>query len=769
MTGGASARSQTVTGLTNGTNYTFQLKAVNGEGDSSSVSATATPVAGNTVPGAPRSFTATAGNTQVILNWQAPSSDGGSAITSYSYRVQITGSGTWSPDWTNITGGASARSQTVMGLTNGTNYTFELKAVNGEGDSSSVSATATPVSGNTVSGAPRNFIATAGNTQVKLKWQPPTSDGGSAITHYSYRARQTTLNTWSPNWTTVSGGGSARSQTVTGLTNGTNYTFQLKAVNGEGDSSSVSATATPATPPASPFISVWKTTSASETITLPLRSGYNYNFTVDWGDNSATSTITAHDDTDRTHTYANPGTYTITIEGTVEAWYFNNGGDKDKLYQVTNLGSVGWKSLEGAFRGCKKLTTVAGGDVSGVTNMDSMFRDANSVNPDVTNWDTSSVTDMSYMFLSVSSANPDVTNWDTSSVTDMRSMFSLTNSANPDVSGWDTSSVKNMASMFFWSTSAEPDMSQWDFRSVTDMQNIFTKTALPTANYSALLKRIVATSTKEHIHLGGGGSKYDSSAVAARRTLVDDRSWTITDGGLHNDNPFTSVWKTTSASETITLPLRSGYNYNFTVDWGDGSATSTVTAHNDTDRTHTYTNAGTYTVTITGLVEAWYFNSRGDRAKLYQVTELGDMGWKNLERAFYGCYNLTTFAGGDVSGVTNMAQMFHDATSATPDTSGWDVSSVTNMASMFRGTNSPNPDTSNWDTSSVTNMASMFQASSANPDVSNWDTSSVKNMAYMFFLAASANPDVSGWDTSSVTNMSSMFGDTFVYPPLTPM
>ena len=118
-----------------------------------------------------------------LLGW-------GSAITSYSYRVQITGSGTWSPDWTNITGGASARSQTVMGLTNGTNYTFELKAVNGEGDSSSVSATATPVSGNTVSGAPRNFIATAGNTQVKLKWQPPTSDGGSAITHYSYRARK---------------------------------------------------------------------------------------------------------------------------------------------------------------------------------------------------------------------------------------------------------------------------------------------------------------------------------------------------------------------------------------------------------------------------------------------------------------------------------------------------------------------------------------------------------------------------------------------------
>ena len=179
-------------------------------------------------------------------------------------------------------------------------------------------------------------------------------------------------------------------------------------------------------------------------------------------------------------------------------------------------------------------------------------------------------------------------------------------------------------------------------------------------------------------------------------TLVNDRSWTITDGGLHNNNPFTSVWKTTSASESITLPLRSGYNYDFTVDWGDGSSTSTVTAHDDTDRTHTYANAGEYTVTITGLVEAWYFNNGGSKNKIIQVTELGDMGWKNLELAFYRCRNLTTVAGGDVSGVTNMSYMFGDAASANPDVSGWDTSNVTNMQGMFSDSyaTSANPDVS---------------------------------------------------------------------------
>ena len=496
-------------------------------------------------------------------NWQPPSSSGSSAITHYTYRVRRTDSNTWSPNWTTVTGGASARSQTVTSLTNNTNYTFELRAVNGEGDGSKASTTATPVSGNTVPGAPRSFTAIAGNTQVTLSWQAPSSDGGDPITSYSYRVRQTSSATWSPNWTTVTGGASARSQTVTGLTNDVSYTFELKAVNGEGDSSSVSATATPVPP----FTSVWRTPTSNFSITLPLRSGYNYNFTVDWGDGSSTSTITAHDDSDRTHTYATPGDHTVTISGLVEAWYFNNTGPSMlMLREVTNLGDVGWKNLEGAFSGCRNLTTVAGGDVSEVTNMSEMFAGATSAtpdtsgwdtsnvtnmrdmfrsassatpdtsgwdtsqvtnmlymfagaasaNPDVSGWNTSQVTDMSHMFAGAASANPDVSGWNTSQVTDMAHMFNGAAAANPDVSGWDTSSVTDMAAMFRDATAATPDMSQWDFRSVTSMTNMFRDVTLPTDNYSAMLNRIVATSTKQNVLLHGGYSKYDSSAAAAR-------------------------------------------------------------------------------------------------------------------------------------------------------------------------------------------------------------------------------------------------------------
>ena len=252
VTGGASARSQTVTSLTNNTNYTFELRAVNGDGDGPAASVTATPTP-PTAPGVPGSFRASPGDTQVTLNWQPPSSDGGSAITHYRYRVSDDGGTTWDPDWTTVTGGGSARSQTVTSLTNNTNYTFELQAVNTVGESSSASVTATPTPDPTAPGAPRSFAATVGNAQVTLNWQPPSSDGGSAITRYRYRVRRTdSPTTWSPDWTTVSGGGSARSRVVTGLTNGVDYTFELKAVNGVGDSSSVSATATPVTTPGTP-------------------------------------------------------------------------------------------------------------------------------------------------------------------------------------------------------------------------------------------------------------------------------------------------------------------------------------------------------------------------------------------------------------------------------------------------------------------------------------------------------------------------------------
>ena len=94
-------------------------------------------------PGAPTNLAATAGNGQVTLNWTAPADDGGAAITGYQYRQQ-SGSGAYG-NWMNVSGGASTSSHVVSSLTNGSSYTFQVRAVNSEGGgAASASASATP-------------------------------------------------------------------------------------------------------------------------------------------------------------------------------------------------------------------------------------------------------------------------------------------------------------------------------------------------------------------------------------------------------------------------------------------------------------------------------------------------------------------------------------------------------------------------------------------------------------------------------------------------
>ncbi len=131
--------SNTVTGLTNGGTYAFQVRAVDvgtypprGPSDPSdevSVSLSGVETGGLS---APRNFAAAPGNSQVTLSWTAPASDGGAAISGYQYQLRA-GAGAYG-QWTTIPGGGpSTRSYIVTGLTNGTRYFFRVRAVNSDG------------------------------------------------------------------------------------------------------------------------------------------------------------------------------------------------------------------------------------------------------------------------------------------------------------------------------------------------------------------------------------------------------------------------------------------------------------------------------------------------------------------------------------------------------------------------------------------------------------------------------------------------------------
>ena len=218
------------------------MTATNAAGTSaaSSASAAVTPI---TTADAPTNVTAIAGNASATVSFGAPASNGGSAITGYTITASDgTGSGLGG-DGNTCTATDPTDSCTITGLTNGTSYTFTVTATNAAGTSapSSPSAPVTPV---TTAGAPTNVSASAGNAVATVSWSAPASNGGSAIVGY--------IVTAAPGGATCTT--TDLSCTITGLNNGTSYTFTVQAINAVGSSASSTASpaATPVTTPDAP-------------------------------------------------------------------------------------------------------------------------------------------------------------------------------------------------------------------------------------------------------------------------------------------------------------------------------------------------------------------------------------------------------------------------------------------------------------------------------------------------------------------------------------
>lgn len=305
----STATTQTVTGLTNGTIYTFTVAAINGvgTGPASAQSASVTPA---TVPGAPTNVVATGSNAQAAISWTAPSSNGGSAITSYTVTPFV---GTTAGTPQSV--GSTVTTTTITGLVNGTTYTFQVVATNSVGSSApGTSNSATP---GTPPGAPTNVTAIAGNAQATVTWTAPSSNGGNPITGYvvtpyigSAAQAPTAFNS------------TATTQTVTGLTNGTTYTFTVAAVNaqGTGTASAQSNVVTPATVPGAPtsVTAVGGNAQATVSWTAPGSTGGSaitgYVVTPFIGSTAQTATTFNSTSTTQTVTGLTNGTaYTFTV------------------------------------------------------------------------------------------------------------------------------------------------------------------------------------------------------------------------------------------------------------------------------------------------------------------------------------------------------------------------------------------------------------------------------------------------------------------------
>ena len=135
----------TDTGLTNGTTYYYVVSAVNATGESansSEVSATPSTDAVATIPPAPTGLTATAGNQQIVLNWNASS-----GATGYHVKRGSASGGPYAQ-----VASPTGTSDTDTGLTNGTTYYYVVSGLNSAGESANSSqVSATPSSSTSTS------------------------------------------------------------------------------------------------------------------------------------------------------------------------------------------------------------------------------------------------------------------------------------------------------------------------------------------------------------------------------------------------------------------------------------------------------------------------------------------------------------------------------------------------------------------------------------------------------------------------------------------
>merc|ERR1712032_1564752 len=126
-------------------------------------------------------------------------------------------------------------------------------------------------------------------------------------------------------------------------------------------------------------------------------------------------------------------------------------------YKCNTFAPKNKAELQAATVECLKLSAdcskgpygpIAYWDVSPVTDMTAVFKDASSFSGDLSKWDVSKVTNMRYTFANAAAFNSDVSKWDVSKVNYMFGTFMHAKSFNIDVDNWDVSNVDQMRHMF---------------------------------------------------------------------------------------------------------------------------------------------------------------------------------------------------------------------------------------------------------------------------------------------------------------------------------
>jgi len=214
---GQSTNNLVVTGLQGGSEYSFKVKTVStgGAGDWSAA-VTATPV---TAPATPPKPTHSVSRLTATVNWSAPLSDGGSAITGYLVTEANSG--------VTQTASSSARSVQFENLTAGEKIKFNVSAINTVLASGTVSANSDETTLANVPGQVTGVgvAATSVADEIRITWTNP-SNGGSDLT----QTKVYLVSAGNDVQTATLANTSLTSHTFSGVSSGS-YTAQVQSVN----------------------------------------------------------------------------------------------------------------------------------------------------------------------------------------------------------------------------------------------------------------------------------------------------------------------------------------------------------------------------------------------------------------------------------------------------------------------------------------------------------------------------------------------------------
>jgi len=217
----------TITGLTNGLSYDFRVITQTTQSYSFSSTSISITLPLPTTPDPPTKPIAIPGDRQVHLSWTAPLNTGGFPINNYYIEYKIASD----TDWDYINTLDNLLEYTITGLINGELYGFRVSADNVQsfGLSSTIVTAVPSKTTSTAPSTPTNLTAISDDGKVHLSWVAPLDEGSSAIINY-FITYKLSIDT---DWDYIETRDSILEYTITGLTNGLSYDFQVTAANAQ--------------------------------------------------------------------------------------------------------------------------------------------------------------------------------------------------------------------------------------------------------------------------------------------------------------------------------------------------------------------------------------------------------------------------------------------------------------------------------------------------------------------------------------------------------